>query len=1360
MAVIVAGWKERFRSGIAVGMAAVVLGLLDNAWAIDVISFAPGYIERESVEASTTLYLQVQRTGDLVGDVSVAYIVRSDPDAANAATAGEDFKESSWRVRINDGESSAQIPVSLLDDLVPESTEQMVVELSDVQGAAVLGAHPVATISILDDDQGLFFGRTFRRVLENEPHVELMVQRHEGTEHPINVSWWTEPVTAEADVDFETQSGTLTLTEETRWRRIKIPIKDDEEVEPLETFRVRLSTEDPKDLGTHPVATVQIDDDDRSIVFVPDVSVGFWDKTARVEFLREYALDEWVSVRWSTRDDTAVGGKHYAVSSGVVEFAPGESFQMVEIGLLNAPVDFDSFYIDIEAQRGAPYLQSTVAKVTIQRSQTRGVEPDRLLGYGSHAGTAVTMDGETIVTASSTGLQVWHTATGRLVRTIGQIWYAEPKISDDGSLVAAKRFGRKSSLDLFDLQSGRLRFTIHPYGPNATWSWFGSFDLSPNNRGLVTTTSFGSVFWNLDEGRRARFLPDAQREDAHWGVANGTDRVVNWLSAYGSRPDSGSFIGDAATRSGSMVLGRGDLIPSTISADGKIGVFSAAHEVEIWGLEDRVRITTLPQGDVTSVSNDGRRVVYRKDDRICVYNAATLEEEWSYPGNTFGATALSPNGRFVVFGADRSEEQLHIVDLEGDSTKAFVIDATSTTASPLRYFSTAFGISPDSMRLFGVLSESGTAVSFVSYDLTTGNLIWRSTVDGVGSEFSRLIVSPDGKKLAVLLGESVHIVDAASGFEIGSWLGNRSDSVLSMGFDASSRKVRFGTSVGLESRSIEPETFGHHTFEGKWATTQPILGIFSESGSELISTSGVLDIRTGSMINRLPQPARAVSRDSFAFVESNEVRITSLSSSGGETTVEVENGRVIRELKFMPTGAEIAIDYLGGTGELRRISDGQVISEIPYRDLPIWASAESRLGIFSEQGVVKVSDLNSGDLERAIGGFGGVKRLASSPDGSRILVSHDRVSVLWDIETGIAIAVQPGEAVVNRDFNIAVIAPTSFFQIYTSGHPNAFDVETFRKIELEDVGQGEDYHLVASPDGSRILGYGKGQDAAELWVWESRTGDLIRRWEFAGWEIYTAELAPDHDRLLIGLRSDGSPRAFRICLLNVSTDEQIQIDAEREFYRHWFSPDGSRLLLGALSDQMFLMDPRSGEFVAEFENVRYTYTAAFSPDSNQVAFWSTDGSGYSEQHLATIVDARNGEVLKTIDFGRSLGRIDSAANIWLFGTQLYDEHGAFLQSLTGIPHSFDGDFDNAGRQLVGAYQFQIQIGIWDLKHIFKHRLYLSPVVNGMELDWAEGMLQVAPSVSGPWGDLPNANPPWLIQALEDRGGFFRVKGER
>ena len=65
------------------------------------------------------------------------------------------------------------------------------------------------------------------------------------------------------------------------------------------------------------------------------------------------------------------------------------------------------------------------------------------------------------------------------------------------------------------------------------------------------------------------------------------------------------------------------------------------------------------------------------------------------------------------------------------------------------------------------------------------------------------------------------------------------------------------------------------------------------------------------------------------------------------------------------------------------------------------------------------------------------------------------------------------------------------------------------------------------------------------------------------------------------------------------------------------------------------------------------------------------------------------------------------------------------------------------------------VRLWNIPDIAA-RVRCERKLDGLELRWSQGVLQGAPSINGPWNDLPDATSPWLVET-DQASAFFPVR---
>lgn len=180
------------------------------------------------------------RTGGSAGAVSVDFTTID-----GSAHDPSDYLGLAGTIHWGDGDSEPiEFSVQIIDDGVPEGSENFQAKLSNPTGGATLGVPATTTITILDDSAVnagvLQFAAASYNVTEDAHAVAVTVNRSGGSMGVVTVQYGTTAGTANGD-DFESQNGTLTFQDGETTQTILLPIKNDLVAELPETFSVTLS---------------------------------------------------------------------------------------------------------------------------------------------------------------------------------------------------------------------------------------------------------------------------------------------------------------------------------------------------------------------------------------------------------------------------------------------------------------------------------------------------------------------------------------------------------------------------------------------------------------------------------------------------------------------------------------------------------------------------------------------------------------------------------------------------------------------------------------------------------------------------------------------------------------------------------------------------------------------------------------------------------------------------------------------------------------------------------------------------------------------------------------------------------------
>ena len=219
-----------------------------------------------------------------------------------AAAYGSDYTLKSYSIELADSQQSGSIVVNVVDDVVPELTESLYVQLdsvellsnplnsSVVQGVQIdippaIGSPATSYVSILENDYpyGLIeFDVGSRQIdlTEDSGSRQLTLNRAGGTFGVVNVIYQARNMTAVGNgVDFDLGfdgNGTIVFLPGQTQASFNVTIVDDALPEIFESFSIRLvSALDGAVLGsaTASVITIRANDDPSGIVGFTDVSL-------------------------------------------------------------------------------------------------------------------------------------------------------------------------------------------------------------------------------------------------------------------------------------------------------------------------------------------------------------------------------------------------------------------------------------------------------------------------------------------------------------------------------------------------------------------------------------------------------------------------------------------------------------------------------------------------------------------------------------------------------------------------------------------------------------------------------------------------------------------------------------------------------------------------------------------------------------------------------------------------------------------------------------------------------------------------------------------------------------------------------
>ncbi|MEM7533400.1 MAG: Calx-beta domain-containing protein [Chloroflexota bacterium] len=180
---------------------------------------------------TATLIVALAESG--VADAGVTYTT-----VDQTATAGTDYIARSETLTIAAGSLSATVVIAIQDDALQESTETLVVELSNPVNARLADTlvDRQGQVSILDNETIPMVSIQDASASENNGTIDFLVTLSEASGQAVHVSYQTEGATASGNGYYVPQNTTLTIASGQTSGVIAIPIVDQPELLQGERF--------------------------------------------------------------------------------------------------------------------------------------------------------------------------------------------------------------------------------------------------------------------------------------------------------------------------------------------------------------------------------------------------------------------------------------------------------------------------------------------------------------------------------------------------------------------------------------------------------------------------------------------------------------------------------------------------------------------------------------------------------------------------------------------------------------------------------------------------------------------------------------------------------------------------------------------------------------------------------------------------------------------------------------------------------------------------------------------------------------------------------------------------------------------
>ena len=282
-----------------------------------------------------------------------------------------------------------------------------------------------------------------------------------------------------------------------------------------------------------------------------------------------------------------------------------------------------------------------------------------------------------------------------------------------------------------------------------------------------------------------------------------------------------------------------------------------------------------------------------------------------------------------------------------------------------------------------------------------------------------------------------------------------------------------------------------------------------------------------------------------------------------------------------------------------------------------------RLATGSEDGTVRLWDVQSGKELAVLHHESGVSAVAFSPDGSRLATTASLTVRLWDAVSGEEIAALRG-----HEYGIVdVVFSPDGSELATGSHDGTARLWDAESGEELAVLRHEDrvYGVAFSPDGSQIA-TASWDDTARLW--DAVSGEEIAVLLHQG-DVWEVSFSGDGSRIATA-SWDGTAR-----LWDATSGEELAIlkGHKGPVTTVIFSPDGSKLATASYDNEARLWDGVSGEELVIFRgHENRVFAVAFSPDGRRLA---TAGEDYT----ARLWDIESREELFVVSHERSVNAV-------------------------------------------------------------------------------------------------------------------------
>jgi WD40 repeat protein len=530
-------------------------------------------------------------------------------------------------------------------------------------------------------------------------------------------------------------------------------------------------------------------------------------------------------------------------------------------------------------------------------------------------------------------------------------------------------------------------------------------------------------------------------------------------------------------------------------------------------------------------------------------------------------------------------------------------------------------------------SPDGTRVATAARGAFGAGKVWDASTGkellalyGHAGRFSRVVFSPDGKRLATAGADNTAKVwDAATGKELLT-LSGHSDSVNGLAFGPDGK--RLATAGDDKTARVWDAATGKVllTLSGHDGRISRV--VFSPDGKRLATagddkTAKVWDAVTGRELLTLSGHDGRIS--GLAFGPDGK-RLATAADDGTAKVWDAQSGQQLitlfrtgessNAIAFDTGGTRLVTGYGDGVTKVWDAATGRMLVTLSGEASPVWDVTFSpdgkRVATAGDDGTARVWDVSpAGGPEwfTLVPAVGPVLDVAYSPDGRQLATACGLSVKVWNAASGRELRNLSDQA--GRTFSIAFSPDGGGLATRGDQATRVWDVETDKVLlalptQLQPSATVTPsgiptYGMAFSPDGKRLATAGRDGSTR---IWDAATGKALVTLPGQAGTTYSVAFSPDGTRLATGT-------AAATQLLDAATGKALVTlpGQAGTTYSVAFSGDGRRVAAGRMDKMVKVWDLVTGQILFTFTGHRgIVHSVTFSPDGRRLATASADGT--------------------------------------------------------------------------------------------------------------------------------------------------------